>query len=128
MSYYFNKILKGDFDQVIDKVTDELKKVGFGILTEIDVKETLKKKLDVDFKKYRILGACNPPYAHKALQAEDKIGTMLPCNVIVQEVEAGVIEVAAVNPMASMQAVENDALKKIAQEITEKLENIIKKL
>ncbi len=128
MSYYFNKILKGDFDQVIDKVTDELKKVGFGILTEIDVKETLKKKLDVDFKKYRILGACNPPYAHKALQAEDKIGTMLPCNVIVQEVEAGVIEVAAINPMASMQAVENDALKKIAQEITEKLENIIKKL
>lgn len=128
MSYYFNKTLKGDFDQVIDKVTDELKKVGFGILTEIDVKETLKKKLDVDFKKYRILGACNPPYAHKALQAEDKIGTMLPCNVIVQEVEAGVIEVAAVNPMASMQAVENDALKKIAQEITEKLENIIKKL
>ena len=128
MSYYFNKILKGDFDQVIDKVTDELKKVGFGILTEIDVKETLKKKLDVDFKKYRILGACNPPYAHKALQAEDKIGTMLPCNVIVQEVEAGVIEVAAVNPMASMQAVENDALKEIAQEITLKLENIIKKL
>ena len=128
MSYYFNKILKGDFDQVIDKVTDELKKEGFGILTEIDVKETLKKKLDVDFKKYRILGACNPPYAHKALQAEDKIGTMLPCNVIVQEVEAGVIEVAAVNPMASMQAVENDALKKIAQEITLKLENIIKKL
>ena len=128
MSYYFNKILKGDFDQVIDKVTDELKKVGFGILTEIDVKETLKKKLDVDFKKYRILGACNPPYAHKALLAEDKIGTMLPCNVIVQEIETGVIEVAAVNPMASMQAVENDALKKIAQEITEKLENIIKKL
>ena len=128
MSYYFNKILKGDFDQVIDKVTDELKKEGFGILTEIDVKETLKKKLDVDFKKYRILGACNPPYAHKALQAEDKIGTMLPCNVIVQEVEAGVIEVAAVNPMASMQAVENDALKKIAQEITLKLENIIEKL
>jgi len=128
MSYYFNKILKGDFDQVIDKVTDELKKVGFGILTEIDVKETLKKKLDVDFKKYRILGACNPPYAHKALLAEDKIGTMLPCNVIVQEVAARVIEVAAVNPMASMQAVENDALKEIAQEITLKLENIIKKL
>lgn len=128
MSYYFNKILKGDFDQVIDKVTEELKKEGFGILTEIDVKETLKKKLDVDFKKYRILGACNPPYAHKALQAEDKIGTMLPCNVIVQEVETGVIEVAAVNPMSSMQAVENDALKEIAQEITLKLENIIKKL
>ena len=128
MSYYFNKILKGDFDQVIDKVTDELKKVGFGILTEIDVKETLKKKLDVDFKKYRILGACNPPYAHKALLAEDKIGTMLPCNVIVQEIETGVIEVAAVNPMASMQAVENHALNEIAQEITKKLEYIIEKL
>ncbi len=128
MSYYFNKILKGDFDQVIDKVTDELKKVGFGILTEIDVKETLKKKLDVDFKKYRILGACNPPYAHKALLAEDKIGTMLPCNVIVQEIEAGVIEVAAVNPMASMLAVENHALNEIAQEITKKLEYIIEKL
>ena len=128
MSYYFNKILKGDFDQVIDKVTDELKKVGFGILTEIDVKETLKKKLDVDFKKYRILGACNPPYAHKALLAEDKIGTMLPCNVIVQEIEAGVIEVAAVNPMASMQAVENEKLNEIANEITAKLKNVIEKL
>jgi len=87
-----------------------LKDEGFGILTEIDVKETLKKKLEVNFKKYRILVACNPPYAHKALQAEDKIGTMLPCNVIVQEVEEGVVEVAAVNPMASMQAVENEKL------------------
>ncbi len=128
MNYYFNKTLNEDFNTVIESVTEALKNEGFGILTEIDVKETLKKKLDIDFKKYRILGACNPPYAHKALQAEDKIGTMLPCNVIVQEIEAGVIEVAAVNPMASMQAVENDALKEIAQEITEKLENIIEKL
>ena len=110
MSYYFNKTVNGTFEEVIDKVTQELKKEGFGILTEIDVTATLKKKLDVDFKKYRILGACNPPFAHKALQAEDKIGTMLPCNVIVQEVEAGVIEVAAVNPMASMQAVKNEKL------------------
>ena len=110
MKYYFNKTIKGSFEEVIDKVTQGLKEEGFGILTEIDVTATLKKKLDVNFKKYRILGACNPPYAHKALQAEDKIGTMLPCNVIVQEVEEGVVEVAAVNPMASMQAVENEKL------------------
>ncbi|WP_445955215.1 DUF302 domain-containing protein [Yeosuana sp.] len=128
MKYYFNKTLNGNFDQIIEKVTEELKKEGFGILTEIDVKETLKKKLDIDFKKYKILGACNPPYAHKALVAEDKIGTMLPCNVIVQEISKGIVEVAAVNPMASMQSVENEALKDIAQEITAKLENVIEKL
>ena len=128
MKYYFNKTIKGTFEEVIEKVTKELKEVGFGILTEIDVTATLKKKLDIDFKKYRILGACNPPYAHKALQAEDKIGTMLPCNVIVQEIEEGVIEVAAVNPMASMQAVENEKLNDIANEITSMLENVIKKL
>ncbi|MEG3657722.1 DUF302 domain-containing protein [Arenibacter palladensis] len=128
MKYYFNTTLKGDFDLIIEKVTEELKKEGFGILTEIDVKETLKKKLDVDFKKYRILGACNPPYAHKALEAEDKIGTMLPCNVIVQEISKGVVEVAAVNPMASMQSVENESLKEIAKEITTKLERVIEKL
>lgn len=106
MNYYFNKTVTGTFEEVIEKVTKELKEEGFGILTEIDVTATLKKNLDVDFKKYRILGACNPPYAHKALLAEDKVGTMLPCNVIVQEIEKGVIEVAAVNPLASMQAVE----------------------
>jgi uncharacterized protein (DUF302 family) len=128
MNYYFNKTIKGTFEEVIDKVTDGLKDEGFGILTEIDVKETLKKKLDINFKKYRILGACNPPYAHKALQAEDKIGTMLPCNVIVQEIEDGVIEVAAVNPMASIQAVKNEKLSDVANEITSMLENVIKKL
>jgi uncharacterized protein (DUF302 family) len=128
MNYYFNKTIKGTFEEVIEKVTEELKEEGFGILTEIDVTETLKKKLDVDFKKYRILGACNAPYAHKALQAEDKIGTMLPCNVIVQEVEEGVIEVAAVNPMASMMAVDNKQMIKIADEITAKLKNVIEKL
>ena len=128
MNYYFNKIMKGTFEEVIDKVTQGLKEEGFGILTEIDVTATLKKKLDVDFKKYRILGACNPPYAHKALEAEDKIGTMLPCNVIVQEIEEGIIEVAAVNPMASMQAVENEKLHEVAKEITSMLENIIEKL
>lgn len=128
MSYYFNKMVKGTFEDVIDKVTQELKAEGFGVLTEIDVTATLKKKLNVDFKKYRILGACNPPYAYKALQAEDKIGTMLPCNVIVQEVEAGIIEVAAVNPMASMQAVENTELEKIANEIRSKLEKVIENI
>ncbi|GBF20576.1 hypothetical protein C21_02749 [Arenibacter sp. NBRC 103722] len=128
MKYYFNKTINEDFEKVIDKVTEELKKEGFGILTEIDVKETLKKKLDVDFKKYRILGTCNPPYAHQALEAEDKIGTMLPCNVIVQEISKGVVEVAAVNPMASMQAVDNKQLMEIADEITAKLENVIEKL
>ena len=128
MNYYFNKIMKGTFEEVIDKVTQGLKEEGFGILTEIDVTATLKEKLDVDFKKYRILGACNPPYAHKALEAEDKIGTMLPCNVIVHEIEEGIIEVAAVNPMASMQAVENEKLHEVAKEITSMLENIIEKL
>ena len=128
MKYYINKTLNGTFEEVIDKVTNGLKEEGFGVLTEIDIKETLKKKLDVDFKKYRILGACNPPYAYKALLAEDKIGTMLPCNVIVQEVEAGVVEVAAVNPMASMMAVENENLNTIAKEITAKLEKIVKAL
>ncbi|WP_149276764.1 DUF302 domain-containing protein [Pareuzebyella sediminis] len=128
MKYYYNTILNTDFDSAIIKVTEGLKSVGFGILTEIDVKETLKKKLDVDFKKYRILGACNPPYAHQALLAEDKIGTMLPCNVIVQEIEPDKIEVAAINPMASMQAVENETLGEIAQEISDKLQQVIKGL
>lgn len=128
MKYYFNKTVNGTFEEVIEKVTEALKKEGFGILTEIDIQKTLKKKLDVDFKKYKILGACNPPFAYKALEAEDKIGTMLPCNVIVQEIESGIIEVAAVNPMASMQAVNNVALNKIASEITAMLEDVIKKL
>lgn len=128
MKYYFNKTVHGTFENVIEKVTKELKEKGFGILTEIDVTETLKQKLNVDFKKYRILGACNPLYAHKALLAEDKIGTMLPCNVIVQEIEEGIIDVAAVNPMASMQAVENEELEKIANEIKEKLEKVIENI
>ncbi|MBJ7882586.1 DUF302 domain-containing protein [Gelidibacter salicanalis] len=128
MKYYFNKTINGTFQEVIDKVTIGLKEEGFGILTEIDVTETLKQKLDVDFKKYRILGACNPSYAHKALEAEDKIGTMLPCNVIVQEVSKGVIEVAAVNPMASMQAVNNEILAEIASDITAKLKHVIEEL
>jgi len=128
MKYYFNKTIEGTFQEVIDKVKKGLKVEGFGILTEIDIKETMKKKLDVDFKQYKILGACNPPFAYKALQAEDKIGTMLPCNVIVQEIETDVIEVAAVNPMASMQAVENEKLNDIANEITAMLEKVIERL
>jgi uncharacterized protein (DUF302 family) len=125
MSYYFNKTLNVSFDKAIARVTEELKKEGFGILTDIDVKATLKKKLDVEFRKYRILGACNPPFAYKALQAEDKIGTMLPCNVIVQEISDGQVEVTAIDPLASMQAVENHALKEIASEISNKLKKVI---
>jgi len=128
MSYYFSKILNMSFDDAILRVTDELKKEGFGILTEIDVTATLKKKLDVDFHKYRILGACNPPFAYKALQAEPKIGTMLPCNVIVQELKSGDIEVAAVDPLASMQAIQNQALRPIAEEIQAKLKKVIGQL
>lgn len=129
MSYYFNKTLTGKkFDQAIEEVTAELKKEGFGVLTEIDVKETLKKKLDVDFKKYKILGACNPEFAHKALQSEDKIGVMLPCNVIVEEHENGDIEVSAVNPVASMGAVENDSLGEIAAEVRDNLKKVIDRL
>lgn len=128
MIYYFNKTISGNFDEVIIKVTNELKKEGFGILTEIDVKETLKKKLDVEFKKYKILGACNPPFAYKALQVEDKIGTMLPCNVIVIEQAPGQIEVAAVDPIASMQAVGNPLLSKVASEVQHKLRKVVESL
>ncbi|MCH7826766.1 MAG: DUF302 domain-containing protein [Bacteroidetes bacterium] len=128
MSYYFNKIVEQNFEDAIEKVTEELQKEGFGILTEIDVKATLKKKLDVDFRKYKILGACNPGFAHKALLSENKIGTMLPCNVVVQENDEGKVEVSAVDPMASMQAVENSDLKNIATEIRAKLKNVINNL
>ena len=128
MDYYFSKILKGNFNDTVEKVTAALKTEQFGVLTEIDIKDTLKKKLDVNFNNYKILGACNPPYAHKALLAENKIGTMLPCNVIVQELHSGDIEVAAVNPMASMQAVENADLKGIAEEITLKLKAVVEGL
>ncbi len=127
MSYYFSKSLDTTFDEAIDRVTEELKKEGFGILTEIDVKATLKKKLDVDFPPYMILGACNPPFAHRALLAEDKIGAMLPCNVIVQEID-GRIEVSAVDPVASMQAVENPKLADLAIEVQALLKKVIDNL
>jgi uncharacterized protein (DUF302 family) len=125
MKYYFEKTTDYAFEEAVEKVTEELKKEGFGVLTEIDVQATLKKKLDVDFRKYRILGACNPLFAHKALQAENKIGAMLPCNVIVQELDNGKIEIAAVDPVASMLAVQNDKLGGIAGEIRSKLEKVI---
>jgi len=128
VSYYFSKILNVSFDEAITRVTEGLKKEGFGILTDIDVKETLKKKLNVDFKKYRILGACNPPFAYKSLQAEDKIGLMLPCNVVVQEISDGKIEVAAIDPIASMQAIENPKLREVAGQVRDKLKTVIDNL
>jgi uncharacterized protein (DUF302 family) len=129
MSYYFSKILKNrNFDEAIGQVTAELKKEGFGVLTEIDVKETLKKKIDVDFKKYKILGACNPHFAHKVLTKEDKIGVFLPCNVVVEEHENGEIEVSAVDPIASMLAVENKGIEELAKEVQQKLKRVIESL
>lgn len=128
MSYHFSKVLGLPFEDAISKVTEQLKKEGFGVLTEIDVKQTLKKKLDVDFHNYRILGACNPAFAYQALQAEDKIGTMLPCNVIVQEKQPGKVEVSAVDPVASMQAVDNPKLGEVAQQVRAKLKKVIDSL
>jgi len=127
MSYYFNKILKDKgFEEAIEQVTNELKKEGFGILTEIDLHKTLKNKLDVDLRKYKILGACNPHFAFKALQSENKIGVFLPCNVIVQEHENKDIEVSVVDPIASMIAVENEDLGAMASEVQQKLKQVIK--
>ncbi len=125
MDYHISKKVGGNFEEVVLKVTKELKKEGFGVLTEIDIKETLKNKLHVDFRKYTILGACNPEYAHNALLAEDKVGTMLPCNIIVQDKGEGNIEVSAVNPMASMMAIENKKLVQLASDVTKKLEKVI---
>jgi len=126
MEYYFNKTLTDlTFDQIIDKITLALKAEGFGILTEIDIKTTMKNKLDIDFPSYKILGACNPRFAYKALLAENKIGTMLPCNVIVRETENGNIEVAAVDPIASMTSVKNEDLAEIADEVRDKLKRAV---
>ena len=128
MKYYINKTIKAEFNEAVVLVTEALKKEGFGVLSEIDIQQKLNEKLDVDFRKYKILGACNPPNAYKALQQEDKIGTMLPCNVIIQEVNESQVEVAAVDPMASMMAVENKQLAGIAGEIKAKLERVIASL
>jgi uncharacterized protein (DUF302 family) len=126
--YSFYKTVNLSYQEAIDKVTEELKKEGFGVLTEIDVKATLKKKLDVDFKPYKILGACNPPYAHKALQAEEQIGLMLPCNVVVYENKNDEIVVAAIDPIASMHAVNNPELGEIAVTIRDKMQSVIERM
>ena len=128
MSYYFCKTLDLPFEDALARVAEELQKEGFGVLTEIDVKATLKKKLNADFRNYRILGACNPPHAYEALKAEDKIGTMLPCSVIVQETPDGAVEVAAIDPVASMQAVENASLAPLASQIQAKLKAVMENL
>ena len=121
MTYHFSKTLALPFDTAIENVTEALKEKGFGVLTTIDVKATLKKKIDVDFRPYTILGACNPRFAYQALQKEDKIGAMLPCNVIVQQVDADHVEVSAVDPVASMQAIPNDTLKEVAGQVRQML-------
>lgn len=128
MSYYFSKTVNENFDAAVAKVTEALKKEGFGVLTEIDIQATLKKKLDVDFRKYKILGACNPQFAHQALLHEPFIGTMLPCNVIVQQQEDGKVQVSAVDPVASMMAVQNEQLGEVAGEVRKKLEQVISSL
>lgn len=128
MSYYFSKTLPVSFDEAVRRSIEGLKQEGFGIITEIDVKETFKKKINVDFRNYRILGACNPTLAHEALQLEDKVGTMLPCNVVVQDLGGGRTEVAAIDPVASMQAIENSALKRAAEQVGAKLKKFIEGL
>jgi uncharacterized protein (DUF302 family) len=125
MRYYFAKTLSTDFDEAVRRTTEALKQAGFGIITEIDVKDTFKKKLSIDFRNYRILGACNPKLAHEALEIEDKVGTMLPCNVVVQEIGAGRVEVAAIDPVASMQAIENPRLREAAAVVQQKLKGVV---
>ena len=125
MKYYIDRTVSGDFAAVVERVIESLKAEGFGVLTDIDVRATMKKKLDLDFRDYRILGACNPPLAHQALSADDKIGTMLPCNVIVQDIGGGRIEVAAIDPAISMAQVGNAKLKTIAETVTGKLKRVI---
>ncbi len=125
MSYYFSATLQTTFDDAVSRVVQELENEGFGVLTDIDVTNTLQKKLNVDFRRYRILGACNPQFAYQALESEDKIGTMLPCNVIVQEIPNVGVEIAAIDPVASMKAVGNPKLEKIAVQVREKLKDVI---
>ena len=128
MSYYFSKVVSDTFDDAIERVTARLAEAGFGVLTTIDVSATLKKKIGVDMPRYTILGACNPKFAHKALQAEDKIGTMLPCNVVVQETADGKVEVAAVDPIASMASIDNASLGEIAKQVQGMLKDVIEGL
>ena len=128
MAYYFNATLSGSFDSAVALTVLALKAEGFGIITEIDVQKTLHEKIGVAFRRYRILGACNPKLAHEALELEDKIGTMLPCNVVVQELPDGRVEVAAIDPVASMMAIDNPRLKKAAAQVGEKLKRVIARL
>lgn len=128
MSYYFAKVLDADFDTAVQRTTAALKQAGFGIITEINVKETFKQKLGIDYRNYRILGACNPKLAHEALEIEDKVGTMLPCNVVVQEIEPGKVEVAAIDPLASMQAIDNPRLRVAAGKVQAQLKQIVEQL
>ena len=128
MSYHFSKRLDVPFDQAVARVIEALKREGFGVLTDIDVKTTLKNKLGVDFRSYRILGACNPLLAHRALQLEDKIGTMLPCNVVVQDRQDAGVEVSAVDPVASMRAIDNPGLAEVANEVRAKLKRVVEGL
>jgi uncharacterized protein (DUF302 family) len=128
MAYYFSKTLPVGFDEAVQLTTEALKREGFGIITEIDVKKTLKDKIGADFRSYRILGACNPKLAHEALQLEDKIGTMLPCNVVVQDIGGGKTEVAAIDPVASMQAIDNPKLREAATRVQAMLKRVIESL
>ncbi|MCC7431640.1 DUF302 domain-containing protein [bacterium] len=128
MTYHFSKIVNLSFEEAIEKVQNDLKTEGFGIITQIDVKETLKNKINADFRKYKILGACNPNFAHRALQSEDKIGTMLPCNVVVQENLQGKTEVSAINPLVSMQSVNNPNLNDLANEVSSILKKVVENL
>ena len=128
MIYYLNKILNLPFEESMQKVLEELKKEGFGIITEIDVQATLKKKINVNFRNYRILGACNPTYAYQALQVEDKIGTMLPCNVIVQSIDEKKTEVAAIDPVSAMGRLDNEKLLDIARQVQSKLKKVMESL
>lgn len=128
MSYYFAKTLETGFADAVRRATEALSEEGFGIITEIDVRQTLKKKLNVEFRDYRVLGACNPALAYEALQIEDKVGTMLPCNVVVQDLGGGRTEVAAIDPVASMQAIDNPRLKAAAEQVRAKLKKVVANL
>lgn len=128
MNYYINKTIRADFDEAVELVTEALAEKGFGILSEIDISEKMREKMDIEFRKYKILGACNPPFAYKALQHEDKVGTLLPCNIILQEVGDHLVEVAAVDPVASMISISNPDLTKIAEEVRGIFEEMIEDL
>ncbi len=125
MSYYISKTVEGDFSAIEKRIVEKLQEEEFGVISEINMQNSLKEKLDVDFRKYKILGVCNPAFAYESLQSDDKIGTLLPCNIIIQEIESGQIEITSVDPEASMRAVENPDLQRIASSVKEKLSRVI---